>query len=211
MFTYLYCPPFIHVGRIDKEDYEADRQQVIKDTEALTINWHSPPYNSSNIDAYYGQGLRVVNIGKPGSLDTEFSSVTHKILGDPTDPLIVFTDMTTNRIYPIWQESEKACYLRCLELLSINYPDSFEKTVLEKFASGRKRLYFSADPSDPKFLGERVDRIRETSIYMNRGLNTHQMKSITTKIAKHFGWIVELIVDEKLKVSHWEGRVISRD
>ena len=45
---------FIYVGRINKEDYGADRQQVIKDTEAFTIYWHSPPYNSSNIDTYNG-------------------------------------------------------------------------------------------------------------------------------------------------------------
>ena len=60
---------FIHVGRINKEDYDgADRQQVIKDTEALTIYWHSPPYNSSNIDTYNGQALRVINDGERGDL-----------------------------------------------------------------------------------------------------------------------------------------------
>ena len=62
---------FIHIGRINKEDYKVDRQNVIKDTEALTIYWHSPPYNSRNIETYKGQRLRVVNIGKPGSLDIE--------------------------------------------------------------------------------------------------------------------------------------------
>ena len=56
---------FVHVGRINKEDYDgADRQQVIKDTEALTIYWHSPPYNSSNIDTYNGQALKVINDGE---------------------------------------------------------------------------------------------------------------------------------------------------
>ena len=60
---------FVHVGRINKEDYDgADRQQVIKDTEALTIYWHSPPYNSSNIDTYNGQALRVINDGERGDL-----------------------------------------------------------------------------------------------------------------------------------------------
>ena len=204
---------FIHVGRINKEDYEADRKQAIKDTEALTIYWHSPPYNSSNIDAYNGQSLRFVNIGKPGSLAVEFSSINYKILGDPKkDSLIAFTDMTTNRVHQIWKESEKACYLQCLAILSMNYADSFEETVLEKFASGRKRLYFSADPNDSEFSVQKPSvQIGRTSVYVNGDLNTHSMKSITTKIAKHFGWVVKLIVDEKLKISYWEGRVISRD
>jgi len=56
---------FVHIGRINKEDYDgADRQQVIEDTEALTIYWHSPPYNSSNIDTYNGQPLKVINDGE---------------------------------------------------------------------------------------------------------------------------------------------------
>ena len=66
---------FIHVGRINKEDYkEREQVKVHKDVEALTIYWHSPPYNSSNIGSYNGQRLRVVNLGKRGSLDTECSS-----------------------------------------------------------------------------------------------------------------------------------------
>ncbi len=65
----------IHVGRIVSEDYDAyNRKKVIKDTEALTINWHSPPYNSSNIDTYNGQRLKVVNLGERGSLEEEYIS-----------------------------------------------------------------------------------------------------------------------------------------
>ena len=56
---------FIHVGRIASEDYN---EQVRKDAEALTIYWHSPAYNSSNIEAYNGQSLIVVNSGERGDL-----------------------------------------------------------------------------------------------------------------------------------------------
>ena len=66
---------FIRVGRINKKDYdEADRQQVLKDTEALTIYWHSPPYNSDNIDNYNGQPLKVINDGKRGDLCERLSA-----------------------------------------------------------------------------------------------------------------------------------------
>ena len=66
---------FVYVGRINKENYDgADRQQVIEDTEALTINWHSPPYNSSNIDTYNGQALEVINDGERGDLCERLSA-----------------------------------------------------------------------------------------------------------------------------------------
>ena len=74
---------FIHVGRINKEDYGADRQQVIKDAEALTIKWHSPPYNSRNIETYNGQLLKVVNLGGHGSLKKEYISSNRKKWGYP--------------------------------------------------------------------------------------------------------------------------------
>ena len=123
---------FIHVGRINKEDYdEADRQQIINDTEALTIHWHSPPYNSSNIETYNGQVLRVVNVSKPGSLDTEYSSSTLKAWGDSKSSiLLVLTDMETTDVYEIREKGKKACYLKCLAILSEIRSDSFEKTVL---------------------------------------------------------------------------------
>ena len=200
---------FIHVGRINKEDYEADRKQIIEDTEALTIYWHSPPYNSRNIDTYNGQSLRVVNIGKPGSLDAEFSSIDYEILGDPKkDPFIVFTDMNVaNRVYQIWQESAKACYLQCLAILSEIRSDSFEETVLEQFASGQKYPYFSGERNAPEFS----DRIGKTGVYVNERLTTYQLRDRAKQIAEHFGCQIELIVDEELKMRYWEGRVINRD
>ena len=51
-----------------KKDYEhdppywSDWENVLKDAEALTINWHSPPYNSRNIETYNGQ--------RPGSCES---------------------------------------------------------------------------------------------------------------------------------------------
>ena len=73
---------FIHAGRIVNEDYNAcNRKQVIEDTEALTIYWHSPPYNSDHIQRYKRQPLRVVNLGKRGSLDKEYSSSNRKRWG----------------------------------------------------------------------------------------------------------------------------------
>ena len=62
---------FIHVGRIASEDYD---EQGRKDAEALTINWHSPAYNSSNIETYNGQRLKVVNRGEYRDLKTEYIS-----------------------------------------------------------------------------------------------------------------------------------------
>ena len=56
------------VGRIVGEWCD---EQVRKDTEALTINWHSPAYNSSNIDTYNGQLLKVVSRGKRRDLEAE--------------------------------------------------------------------------------------------------------------------------------------------
>lgn len=73
---------FIHVGRIMSEDYDAyGRKQVIEDTEALTIYWHSPPYNSCHVQRYKRQPLKVVNLGKRGSLDKEYSSSNRKRWG----------------------------------------------------------------------------------------------------------------------------------
>ncbi|MEZ4297628.1 MAG: hypothetical protein R3B70_21890 [Polyangiaceae bacterium] len=44
------------------------------DIEALTIWWHSPPYNSKNIWNYNGSALRVQNSGARGRLHPEYSS-----------------------------------------------------------------------------------------------------------------------------------------
>ena len=74
----------VYVGRIVEEDYKhdpphwSDWQNVLKDAEALTIYWHSPPYNSSNIETYNGQRLKVVNLGNPGDLCAEYISDNRK-------------------------------------------------------------------------------------------------------------------------------------
>ncbi len=65
---------FIHIGRLNEDDYEhdppewTDWSQLVKDTEALLINWHTPPYNSRNISDYTGQPLNVQSWGDRGSL-----------------------------------------------------------------------------------------------------------------------------------------------
>ena len=79
----------VYVGRIVEEDYEydppywSDWENVLKDAEALTIYWHSPPYNSSNIGTYTGQRLKVVNLGDRGSLEAEYISGNRKKWGCP--------------------------------------------------------------------------------------------------------------------------------
>ena len=70
----------IRVGRIASADYAydppdwSDWRKVLRDTEALTIYWHSPPYNSMNISEYKGQYLKVVNKGERGVLAAEYIS-----------------------------------------------------------------------------------------------------------------------------------------
>ena len=79
----------VYVGRIVEEDYEhdpplwSDWENVLKDAEALTIKWHSPPYNSRNIETYKGQLLKVVNLGARGSLEEEYISSNRKRWGYP--------------------------------------------------------------------------------------------------------------------------------
>ena len=74
----------IHVGRIVSEDYAYDPPdwpdwcKVLRDAEALTIYWHSPPYNGSNIGEYNGQQLKVVNLGERGRLVAEYRSDERK-------------------------------------------------------------------------------------------------------------------------------------
>ncbi len=70
----------VRVGRIASGDYAddppdlSDWQQVLRDAEALTIYWHSPPYNSQNINNYNGQRLKVINKGKRGALVAKYIS-----------------------------------------------------------------------------------------------------------------------------------------
>ena len=74
----------IRVGRIASEDYAydppdwSDWQKVLRDAEALTIYWHSPPYNSMNISKYKRQRLKVVNKDERGVLVAEYISDEHK-------------------------------------------------------------------------------------------------------------------------------------
>jgi hypothetical protein len=76
----------IHVGRIkDCGIDKSNLRQVIKNTEALTIKWHPPPYNSKNIETYNGERLEVVNRGIRGSLDKRYKSRDRKKWGYPGD------------------------------------------------------------------------------------------------------------------------------
>ena len=72
----------IYVGRvisIDDEDekiYHGNRwHAVIKNSEAMMIYFHSPPYNSKNISnpPRYSKKLRIINIGDCGDLYPEIS------------------------------------------------------------------------------------------------------------------------------------------
>lgn len=51
-----------------------DDEKLIADVEALTIWWHSPPYNSKNIWRYGGRRLHVQNWGSRGRLAAEYTS-----------------------------------------------------------------------------------------------------------------------------------------
>ena len=77
----------IRIGRISEEDYEpdppdwSDWREVLRDAEALTIHWHSPVYNSSNIESYNGQRLKVVNQGERGDLCAKYISDDREVWG----------------------------------------------------------------------------------------------------------------------------------
>ena len=68
----------IRIGRVAIDDYAydppacSDWREVLRDAEALTIYWHSPAYNSSNIETYNGQQLKVANRGDRGALCAEY-------------------------------------------------------------------------------------------------------------------------------------------
>jgi hypothetical protein len=53
---------------------DLDSYPWLADIEALTIWWHSPPYNSKNIWTYSGKPLRIQNLGARGRLHPEYSS-----------------------------------------------------------------------------------------------------------------------------------------
>ena len=79
----------VYLGRIVEEDYApdpphwSDWENVLKDAEALTIYWHSPPYNSSNIGTYNGQSLIIENEAERGDLCRRLSTTE---LTDGTNP-----------------------------------------------------------------------------------------------------------------------------
>lgn len=66
----------VRLGRLHKQDYSGDREwsALIKDAEALTTYWHTPPYNSKNIVEYVGSELRIQNWHDRGALLPEVSS-----------------------------------------------------------------------------------------------------------------------------------------
>lgn len=70
------CGVMVRVGRISKGDYDSDEDwaELVKNVEALTIFWHSPPYNSQNINSYKGYALHVQNLGDSGSILPEYTS-----------------------------------------------------------------------------------------------------------------------------------------
>lgn len=69
----------IRLGRLRVGDYKqepdwADWAKLLGDVEALTIYWHTPPYNSHHITRYKGPSLRIRNMGDRGRLLPEYSS-----------------------------------------------------------------------------------------------------------------------------------------
>jgi hypothetical protein len=59
----------VRLGLVDDEAIG-----LLASVEALTIWWHSPPYNSKNIWLYKGDPLRVQNWKNRGRLHAEYSS-----------------------------------------------------------------------------------------------------------------------------------------
>ena len=47
----------------------------------IGTSWHSPPYNSRNIETYNSQRLEVVNLGNYGSLCEKYRSRNRKKWG----------------------------------------------------------------------------------------------------------------------------------
>lgn len=69
----------VHVGRLHPDDYPQQAPewpewcQLVDEAEALTIHWHSPPYNSRHIVRYGGRPLRLHNDGQRGRLLEEYT------------------------------------------------------------------------------------------------------------------------------------------
>jgi len=65
----------IRVGLLEYASSERHTAQKLGDTESLLIHWHSPPYNTTYRDWYYGRNkLEVINVGKRGPLDKRVST-----------------------------------------------------------------------------------------------------------------------------------------
>jgi len=67
----------IYLGRLHEEDYGGGKswEMLLEEAEALTIYWHTPPYNSKNINSYGGRPLCVQNLGDRGRLLPEYTSL----------------------------------------------------------------------------------------------------------------------------------------
>ena len=70
------------LGRISEQFYKDadDWHDLVADVEALTIWWHSPPYNSKNIKTYRGANLRIQTWMARGDLLPEY---TYEWASDP--------------------------------------------------------------------------------------------------------------------------------
>lgn len=68
--------PKVFIGRIHADDSESDSDwKILVDAvEALTIYWHSPPYNSQHINEYGRMPLCVHNLEDLGDLQFEYTS-----------------------------------------------------------------------------------------------------------------------------------------
>lgn len=67
----------VRVGTIVASDRPKSRDEystLVSEVEALTIYWHSPPYNSQYIRTHNVECLRVHNLGKRGVLHPEYST-----------------------------------------------------------------------------------------------------------------------------------------
>ncbi len=66
----------VYIGRIYEEDYkdDSDWEDIVSQCETLLIYWHSPPYNSQNINSHKGRNIRIHNHKEIASLLYEVST-----------------------------------------------------------------------------------------------------------------------------------------
>jgi Holliday junction resolvase RusA-like endonuclease len=77
----------IYLGRLRVGDYEEDPgwkhwMAMLGHVEALTVYWHSPPYNSHFIARYSGPSFEVRSVGARGRLLEEYTSDWTKPVSD---------------------------------------------------------------------------------------------------------------------------------